>query len=219
MLGGRRAIRLALLLALVSGCKSSTIVDEYRENPSISMIEGESVVVLGRRNSASYETEFDFVDCVGQSLKGRLRGINVIPEREFLDSMYPYFEASTAPMDVQNLDRMVQTPEVANRLADFRIRYFIWVDGFTETTDKAGTMSCTVGPGGGGCLGFTTWDDEANYEAIIWDFQDLNIEGKISTESTGTSYMPAVIIPIPLLARVQSSACSSMASQISNFLK
>lgn len=207
------------LLVLTGSCKNSTIIDEYRENPSTVMIEGESIVVLGRRNSASYETEFDFVDCVGQALRGRLRGVNIIPEREFLDSMYPYFEASTAPMDVQNLDTLIQTPEVAGKLADFRIRYFIWLDGYTERTDQTGAMSCTVGPGGAGCFGFATWDDEANYEATIWDFQELNLEGKISAESTGTSYMPAVIIPIPLLARVQSNVCSNMAGQISDFLK
>ena len=95
----------ALLLTLTSGCKNSTIIDEYRENPSTVMIEGESIVVLGRRNSASYETEFDFVDCVGQALKARLRGVNIIPEREFLDSMYPYFEASTAPMTYRTSTR------------------------------------------------------------------------------------------------------------------
>ncbi len=212
-------LALLLVLLILSGCKSSTIVDEYRENLSTSLIEGESIVVLGRRNNASYETEFDFIDCVGQSLKGRLHGVNIIPEREFLDSMYPYFESSTAPMDVQNLDRLVQTPEVASKLAEFRIRYFVWIDGYTQTTDKAGLMSCTVGPGGGGCFGFATWDDEANYEATIWDFEELNLEGKISTESTGTSYMPAVILPIPLLARVQSNACSNMAGQIGRFLK
>lgn len=213
------SLRLILLPVLLGGCKSATIVDEYRENPSISMVEGESIVLLGRRNSSSYETEFDFVDCVGQSLGGRLRGINIIPEKMFLDSMYPYFEASTAPMDIKNLDRLVKMPEVAKKLDEFHIRYFIWLDGFTETTDQAGAMSCTVGPGGGGCFGFTTWDDEANYEATIWDFEEMNLEGKISTESTGTSYLPAVIIPIPLLARVQSSACSNMAGQISDFLK
>ena len=183
------------------------------------MSKGESIVVLGRRGSASYETEFDFISCVGSALKGRLRGVNIIPEKDFLDSMYPYFETSTAPMDVKNLDRLVQTPEVVKKLNEFRVRYFVWIDGFTETTNKEGAMSCTISPAGGGCFGFATWDDESNYEATIWDFKELNLEGKISTESNGTSYMPAVIIPIPLLARVQSSACSHMASQIGDFLK
>jgi len=205
---------------LLGGCKSTTVIDEYRENTSTTLIhEGDAIVVLGRRNNSSYETEFDFVECVGRSLDSSLRGINVIPEQSFVDSMYPYFETSKAPMDVQNLDTLVQIPQVAAKLNDFKIRYFVWIDGFTETTDSSGAISCTVAPTGAGCFGFATWDDEANYEAVIWDFKDLNLSGKISAESSGTSYMPAVIVPIPLLARVQSGACSSMASQIRSFIQ
>jgi hypothetical protein len=204
----------------INGCLSTTVIDEYRENTSATtMVEGESIVVLGRRSAASYETEFDFVECVGRSLDSSLRGIVVIPEQSFVDSMYPYFETSKAPMDVKNLDSLVQIPEVADKLNDFRVRYFVWIDGFTETTDTTGAISCTVAPGGAGCFGFASWDDEANYEAVIWDFKDLNLAGKISAESSGTSYLPAVIVPIPLLARVQANACSNMASQIRSFLQ
>lgn len=210
---------LLLALLILTGCKSTTVIDEYRENISDRMIEGESIVVLGRRNHSSYETEFDFVECVGRTLDHSLNGITVIPEQSFVDSMYPYFETSKAPMDVQNLDSLIQIPEVAAKLDDFKVRYFVWIDGFTETTDSTGAISCTVAPGGAGCFGFATWDDEANYEAVIWDFKDLNLAGKISAESTGTSYLPAVIVPIPLLARVQSGACSSMANQIKDFMQ
>jgi len=219
MLMHRHVVCLLTATVVISGCRSTTIIDEYRENPSTSMVSGESIVVLGRRNHSSYETESDFVDCVGRSLRGRLRGINVIPEKNFVDSMYPYFETSTAPMDIQKLDQLMQTPEVARRLDEYQIRYFVWIDGFSETTDSRGALSCAVGPGGGGCFGFATWDDESNYEATIWDFREMNLGGKISAESSGTSYLPAVIIPIPLLARVQSNACSSMANQISSFIR
>jgi len=64
-----------------------------------------------------------------------------------------------------------------------------------------------------------TWDDEANYEASVWDFNNLTLSGKISAETKGTSFMPAIIIPIPMLARVQANACRSMAIQIKMFLQ
>lgn len=215
-----RTTCLILLGTFLSGCLSTTVIDEYRENTSeTTLAEGETIVVLGRRNSASYETEFDFVECVGRSLDSAIGGIEVIPEQSFVDGMYPYFETSKAPMDVKNLDSLVQIPEVAAKLNDFRVRFFVWIDGFTETTDSTGAISCTVAPSGAGCFGFASWDDEANYEAVIWDFKDLHLAGKISAESSGTSYLPAVIVPIPLLARVQANACSSMASQIRSFIQ
>jgi hypothetical protein len=212
-------ITLLISILLLSACNSTTRIDEYRESPATIMNAEDTVVILGRRHSSGHETEIDFVSCVGKSLGSGESSMQVIPEQHFVDAMYPYFETSTAPMDVKNLDRLVQNPAIAEKFADFNLRFFIWIDGSTETTDKKGSVSCAIGPGGGGCFGFATWDDEANYEASIWDFKNLQLSGKINAETQGTSYMPAIIIPIPMLARVQSSACKSMAQQLKSFLQ
>lgn len=210
-------ITLSVGLVLLAGCKSTTVIDEYRETSVASIIGDESIVVLGRRHSSGYETEGDFISCVGKSLNQGQSRINVIPEKDFVDSMYPYFETSTAPMDVRNLGKLAQNPVIADKFNDFNLRYFVWIDGATERTDKSGSVSCAVGPGGGGCFGFAYWKDEANYEASIWDFKQLALSGKISAETKGTSFMPAIIIPIPMLARVQENACKSLANQIRTF--
>jgi hypothetical protein len=183
------------------------------------MASGESIVVLGRRHEMDKDTERDFIQCVGESLAGSAADLKVIPEAEFVDAMYPWFEVSTAPMDVRNMAELLKNPAVSNKLENFRLRYFIWIDGFTETTDSAGSVSCAVGPGGGGCIGFKSWDDESNYEASIWDLAQSRVSGKINTETSGTSYLPAVIIPIPLLARVKATACDAMADQLLTFIR
>lgn len=212
-------ITLLISILLLSACNSITRIDEYRESPATIMNTEDAVVILGRRHSSGHETEIDFISCVGKSLSSGESSIQVIPEQQFIDAMYPYFETSTAPMDVKNLDRLVQNPAIAEKFADFNVRFFIWIDGSTETIDKKGSVSCAIGPGGGGCFGFATWDDEANYEASIWDFKNLRLSGKINAETQGTSYLPAIIIPIPMLARVQSSACASMTQQLKLFLQ
>ena len=204
-------------LSLLAGCKSTTVIDEYREGSATTIGQDESIVVLGRRHSSSYETEDDFISCVGKSLGQGQSDINVIPEKDFVDGMYPYFETSTAPMDVKNLGRLAKIPAIATKFNDFNLRYFVWIDGATERTDSSGSVSCAVGPGGGGCFGFAYWKDEASYEASIWDFKQLALSGKINAETKGTSYMPAIIIPIPMLARVQENACKSLANQIRTF--
>jgi hypothetical protein len=40
----------------------------------------------------------------------------------------------------------------------------------------------------------------------------------VSADVSGTSYMPAFVVPIPLIARTQSAACSGLARQLSLFL-
>ncbi|MBI1732809.1 MAG: hypothetical protein HYR49_08595 [Gammaproteobacteria bacterium] len=210
-------MRLLGVLILGAGCKSTTVIDEHRI-AATHIATGESIVVLGRRSNSEHETEDDFIRCVGENLTRGGNPINVVPEKTFVDSMYPYFETSTAPTDVKNLERLAQIPEIKQKFQNFGVRYFVWIDGFTETVNSKGSISCAIGPGGGGCFGFATWDDEANYEASIWDFKELTLSGKINTETQGTSFLPAIFIPVPLLARVQSNACQSMAQQLRNFL-
>jgi hypothetical protein len=214
-------IGLAALIAgivISAGCKTTTVIDEYRQDTSDAMTVGESVVVLGRRHEMDKETEEDFVACVGNELAKNGGGIQVIPEQQFLDAMYPWFESSTAPLDVKNLDKLMRIEKVAQRFEEFQIRYFIWLDGFTERTDSSGSVSCSIGPGGGGCFGFATWDDESHYEASIWDLDGAKVTGKISAEGQGTSYMPAIFVPIPLIANVKGAACDSMAAQLKSFI-
>lgn len=207
----------AAALLLLGACNSQTVIDKYQQAPVV--VSGDdAIVVLGRRHKAEYETEQDFIDCVGKSLSGREGPLRIIPEKTFVDSMYPWFETSTAPMNVKRLQKLLANQAVAARIEEFGIRYVIWVDGSTETIDSNGGVSCAVGPGGGGCFGFASWSDEARYEASIWDLESADVAGKVSTETNGTSYMPAVIVPIPLLARVQANACSSMAGQLAGFI-
>ncbi len=207
---------LATLLVLLAGCRTETTIDEYRATPVV-MGARDAIVVLGRRHALDHETEKDYIVCVGEALAAP--GLTIVPEARFLDAVYPWFEASTAPMDVQNLDRLLANEAVASKFAELGIRYFVWIDGSTETVDKTGSISCAAGPGGAGCFGFASWDDEAKYEASIWDLKNLDLAGKVNAQTEGTSYMPAVIVPIPLLARVQAAACQSMAQQLGTFIR
>ena len=200
----------------VVACNTITVINEHKASTNIELGDKESVVLLGRRHLSQHETELDYISCVGEQLSAGEERLNVIPEQQFIDSMYPYFEASTAPMDVQKLDTLIQHPNVSKKLADYKIHYFIWIEGNTKTIDKSGAISCVGGPAG--CFGFATWQDEAIYEAKIWDLKNLSISGKIYTKTQGTSFLPAVILPIPFLARVQSDACDGMAAQLKQLI-
>ena len=107
---------------------------------------------------------------------------------------------------------------VARTMGEFGIRYIVWLDGYTETTDRQGSISCTIGPGGGGCFGFGTWEDDANFDARVWDVGSLTNVGTINTDATGQSYLPALVVPIPLIARVEANACNRLAAQLKDFV-
>ena len=207
---------LPLLVMLLASCTSTT-VDEFRQGAT-GINSDESVVILGRRHSSDYETRAEFVDCVGERMTTGNDALSVIPEKQFVDAMFPWFEPRTAPLRTRDLERLMSEPVVADKMAEFGVRYMVWLDGFTETSGRTGTISCTVGPGGAGCFGFGSWEDDSTFDARVWDVASLQNVGTISTDATGQSYVPALVIPIPLIARVEANACIRLADQLKQFV-
>ena len=216
----RNTFRVLLLggaMAAGSGCVTSTVDQMVFTKPTEGL--GDStVVILGRRHASDYDTEPDFVECVGEHIADQDGKIKVIDELEFVNTFYPWFEPRTAPLQVADLERLLRQRPVAEKLAALKTEYMIWIDGSTVQTDSSGSMTCAVGPGGAGCFGFGTWGNDSKYEATIWDFTDQAEVGRISTTASGQSYMPAVVIPIPIIAPVQGTACDGIGDQLLQFL-
>lgn len=213
----KNRLGIALLLLVVLASCTTTTIDEFRQGET-GIESHESVVILGRRQASDYETRSEFVSCVGDRMTRGDDAISVVPEQEFVDAMFPWFEPRTAPLRTRDLERLMTEEVVAERMAEFGVRYIVWLDGFTETTDRSGSISCTIGPGGAGCFGFGSWEDDANFDARVWDVDSLTRVGTISTDATGQSYLPALVIPIPLIARVEANACSRLATQLKEFV-
>lgn len=212
-------IRLSLtciFICMLASCTTTT-VDEFRQGET-GIESDESVVILGRRQASDFETKSDFVECVGDRMSQGDNAISIIPEREFVDAMFPWFEPRTAPLRASDLEQLLAEDVVAQKMNEFGIRYMVWVEGFTETTGRSGSISCTVGPGGGGCFGFGTWEDDANFDARVWDVTSLRNVGTINADATGQSYLPALVVPIPLIARVETNACNRLAAQLKDFV-
>ncbi len=210
-----KLIPLVFILALF-GCSATTTIDEYRPTgEAIELDANERVVVLGRRDAGHYETDREFIGCVGDKMRGA--DIQVLPEQEFIDAIYPWFEPRTAPKGLPRLKRLMQDASVKTQVDERNVRYLVWLDGSTETLDSGGSISCAIGPGGGGCFGFAQWDKVSVYEAIVWDLNELTEKGRLRVDSEGTSYLIGAVAPIPFLTPVKSDACSSMGNQLKNF--
>ena len=206
-----------LVLLSINACTTVTI-DQVKVTESELRL-GESVVVIGRRTGSDYETEPELISCVGRNLAKGEQGINVIPESEFVDRLYPWFEARTAPNHIKDLHRLLRYVKVKQIFDEYNVHYIIWIDGNTEKTRSSGSISCSISAVGISCFGFGTWDSQAQYEASIWDYQTKLQIGKVSSIAEGTSYVPAIVIPIPLIATVQTDACKAMALQLQTFFK
>ena len=206
----------ATLLAAATGCVNSRI-EQVKQGTTV-MQDGEAVVILARRHDHAGETESSFTECIEEKLAKGDSALNVHPNKAFIDAMFPWFEPSVAPLSTESLPQLLANPGVQQKIEQTGVRYVVWLDGSTERVDSGGSMTCAVSPTGGGCLGFGWWEDAADYEATVWDLKSSRAAGMVSADVSGTSYMPAFVVPIPLIARTQSAACSGLARQLSQFL-
>ena len=212
----RSKINILLVLIITAvGCSTTRIDEEV--NTAFTISGDESIVLLSNSYHTGNQTELDFMDCLNNSILKKQDTFEIIPTRQFQNLFYPWFEPSTAPESIEDLPKILGNELIKEKLSDMKIKYLIKITGETKTNASSGALSCAAGPGGGGCFGFAWWDDTSAYNASVWDLSQETSVGNVSANVTGTSMIPAIIIPIPILARTQSNACDGLSDQIVNF--
>lgn len=211
-----------LLLATVAApllvsCGVTSRMEPYKETNTV-IRDGEQVVILARKHHATHEAEQDFVECISDSLGRGSTALQVHASTDFEDKMYPWFEPSTAPLSTDDLSELLKRPVVLEQVRDTGVRYVVWLDGSTDRVSSGGGITCAAGVGGAGCMGLAWWEDDARYDATVWDIQELESAGTIHADVKGRSVMPAIIIPLPFIARPRAAACRGLTDQIKQFL-
>ena len=209
-------VMMSIIVATLTGCVTSRI--EQSRQAITGLNSDEAMVILGRASYNDHQTEESFTDCLVDILSSGPSPVRVIPEDEFKDSLYPWFEPRTAPTSAGDLGKLFAQPGVQDRVDASKVRYLAWIDGDTVTIDSGGSMSCTISTFGGGCFGMSYWEQDAKYEATIWDLQNLTAAGQISADANGTSYLAGLVLPIPILARPGNAACKGLAKQLRQFV-
>jgi len=211
------AIALSIMLSIsLTGCMTTRV--EESKNTATGILNDESIVILEASYHAGNETEDEFVDCVSKTVQKGRHGLNVYPDEKFIDVMFPWFEPRTMPRGPETLPALFERPGLTERLEASGVRYIIWVTGNTEKSASGGSLSCAIAPGGGGCFGLAWWEDDSSYKAAIWDIRAGKSAGEVTAVVHGTSVIPALIIPVPLIARTKSAACKGLAKELRSFI-
>lgn len=200
----------------LSGCMTTRV--EETKNAKTGIAKDERIVILEASYHNGNETEDEFVDCISKSVQKGRNGLNVYPDDAFVDALFPWFEPRTAPQGIEALPELLDRPGVNERIRESGVRYIVWVTGDTERSASGGSLSCAVSPSGGGCFGLAWWENDSSYVAAIWDIRDGKSAGEVSADVQGTSVIPAVIVPVPLIARTKNAACKGLARELKDFI-
>lgn len=206
-----------VLATFLSACGVTARIEPYKQTNSV-INEGEQVVILARKHHATHEAEAEFIECISEGLAKGRDGLEVHSTTAFEDQLYPWFEPSLAPLSTDELTELLEKPGVLERVEATGVRFVVWLDGSTDRTASGGGITCAAGVGGAGCIGLAWWEDDARYDATIWDLESLTSAGTIYADFLGRSVMPAIIIPIPLIVRPRARACKGLTEQLKNFL-
>ena len=204
------------ITTFISSCTTSRL--EEQVNLPLNLNKGESIAVISNSYHSGNQTEYDFIQCVNKSLSKKQDYFNLIQTEYFQNMLYPWLEPRTAPQTPEDLPEFLSRDLVRGTLETHNVKYLINISGETKTNSSSGALSCAAGPGGGGCFGLAWWDDTSSYSASVWDIAQQSSVGSVSATVSGTSVIPALIIPIPIIARTKSSACDGLVKQLLNFL-
>lgn len=213
----RNALIAAGLVPLLAACGVTSRMEPYKRTDAV-IQEGDQVVILARKQHATHEAEADFVDCISGALARGHDGLKVHDTVQFEDKMYPWFEPSTAPLSTDDLSKLLEKPGVLKQVNETGVRFVVWLDGSTDRVSSGGGITCAAGVGGAGCMGLAWWEDDSRYDATVWDIKELSSAGTIHADVKGRSVMPAIIVPLPFIARPRAAACRGLTEQLKQFL-
>jgi len=196
---------LCMVAWLATGCVDVRIEQvQTQRAPSVAGNPDDLAVILTRRQGVGDADETDFADCLGDKLDDELA---LYPQRGLRDLLFPWFEPRIAPRTLDDFQGLIKDAVVAKRLRETGVRYIIWVDGDTHTPDPL--MMWPVG---------VSWEKSLSYDASVWDVKKKSSLGKVHIDAKGTSYLLVAIVPLPLIARTDASACSALAAQLAELL-
>lgn len=152
--------------------------------------------------------------CLTQHFHQALPDVPVIGHKTVQDMLYPLMEPGTQPDTELEFAALLRRDDVRARLAGKGLRYLVAFSGSTRTDDWKGGVYCFAGYGGGGCLGFAWASKETALDAVLWDLRAPDGAKHAKAGDTGTSIVPAFLLPIPLLASTQGEACRELGSRI-----
>jgi hypothetical protein len=149
--------------------------------------------------------------CLGERLQP---AFEVLDRDALRHRLYPWLERSVAPSSAPALLDFLGEPALRATLQAMGVRYIVLFGGKTSTDFDKGGILCGGGFGAGGCFGFSWGTRDSSFHAVVLDIQQGATAGDPQSRRTASIYMPAFVIPIPLIAATEGEACEELTRQV-----
>ncbi|MBP1751076.1 MAG: hypothetical protein H6Q52_3615, partial [Deltaproteobacteria bacterium] len=190
------------------------------ESVNLGYLSSENKIVLLSNFESSQDFDDEGVeDCIRPAMYNINPDLRFVPAKQFRENLYPYFTRSTTPHDLEGYKRVLEKPEVRQRIDSLGVRYLIMLTQGEIDTVWHGGIWCGAGYGGGGCLGLSWWDRKSKLGLAIWDLQARSHAGNVQANAEGTGIMPAFGLPIPVyVPATRSAVCRELGTRLGKLL-
>ena len=169
------------------------------------------VTVLSDPNADSAAAE-----CLIEALSEPGSPVVIFDSDTFRAQLYPWFEHKTMPRTSEALKKLLSKKLVRKKIEELDVRYVISVTGTTDTdwSSEGGEIFCGDLSG---CFGMGWYPRKSEYFAEVLDLQDATEKYGFQATVTGINIVPALGLPIPLLAPTKLVTCAKFSSQLMEF--
>lgn len=176
---------------------------------------GAAVAFVSEAGDWSYGDASDAQACVASRFRALAPAVPIVPFDRLRLALFPWLEFSTAPRTEDALLNLLARPDVEQRIGKLGLRYLVFAGGKTTTAFDNGGVACVAGPGpGAGCYGFAWGTRDSSYRATVVDLAKAFDPVKAATHRQAGVYMPAFLVPVPIIGATKSAACEELAQRV-----
>lgn len=214
MLHGAIALGVAALLAV--SCAPTTIeIENGRADQPLKMAKDEALTFVALSKSISE----DLVACVEGALSEQELDLTIVPSRQFRDSLFPWFEPSTAPRSDDDLVSLMDRPAVFRRIDDLGLRYVVSLTGGSETVGNDGWGGCAGGYAAVACVGGAEVERKTELTAAVYDLTARQSVGEVTATGSGTFEAGLILfVPYILVSTTEADTCHALAHRVGAYI-
>jgi hypothetical protein len=205
---------LSIVIIAVGGCTTSNIRDAQEKSIEIAPTQIAAVIPLGHLAD-------DIADCVQQTIQGFCPALKFVHRKEFVDTLYPWFEPGTAPQSKEDVNALFNKRLVRQSIAKLGVRYVITVGGGTFQADEGGTfdhyrdtswLDLAVGAG----VIYSTTDRKTDIFATVCDLEEATLILKTESHKQAThKYLTWMILPLYIKPAItETPACKEIGEEV-----
>lgn len=205
------------MLLCLGGCTTVHSRADVRDTAPAASEDG---IVLLSNLANDQDFDDDDVDTCLHPVMRKLRPeFRFVPAQQFREQLYPYFSPSTTPHAPEGYRRLLDEPEIRQRIAALAVRYLVILTQHGTAMAWHGGILCGASAGGGGCLGLSWWQRSSELGLAVWDLRSKTNIGAMQARSTGTGFMPAFLLPIPLYTpATEAAVCDELGRRLARLL-